>query len=1029
MMVLSNKIFFAFLLWIIPLSGFCQLPLEYIEKYSMRDGLSSNSISDQVIDPDGYLWIATTNGLERYDGYEFKHYFAGTSQFTPSSGLINRLLLLDSFHLALGTEDGFNILDLKTGVFKKIKFSPPVNSKYESFTIMLNQIKHVEKDINGNIWLGTPVALIRLDSAANTKNIYWSDYSSDDIGKKRLFFVWKIIPVASGDVLFFLNKGNYAWSKKPGSETDTLTTLKPLSGGEYSFLEHTAYTHCFRVKNYLFYLKDGIDSLFVFDEISGRKASCIFPDNRIEFINWRHNLSYLYDGWIALTFDLTGLALIKVNESREYFSITYYNKHYFPNDNFRKIVVDREKNLWSFSTLDGLLKMKYKEQVFKSVTLPPSLKIKDNPMEISSLLRSGKHVFISTRGNGLYKWEPYKNSFAHYTISDSEDKNYYWNNFIWNLRSGNEDTLWMGTHNGLFWYHKEKNRFGRIPGKHSLTLDTVPITTQFTDSRGLVWIGLGKGNGVCQYNPTTHTYKIFTNSAGMYPFRYPVAIAEDSHTNLWFLSDNSESLVRWDRKSGQFFEKPIPFQGVRLKPYYSIFIDKSDGIWMDMESSGLIRYDINSEKIERTGQKNNLWLSYVGGFYQDKMQRIWMASSGLFCFDPSSAGFISYRNWQGAPIENYTSTFYWDSVSGNLFGAAYDKIIYFSPEKLEKTNGNIPVHITSLTVNGREINIPVDRKLHLDWDENTISIRFTGINLTDGDQNRYAYKMANADWIEIGKERQINFASLSPGTYNLRLRTARVGNDWSEVMEQIQLVISPPFTKTIWFYLLCFSGLILLFFLWYRIRTNNYMKMQKLRSHISRDLHDELGSKLTSISYLSMGAQNKNPGNIELLDTLKRINRNSIEVSDSLREIIWGVSPDADNLNQIIPMLISYTAEMLETKNIELNAHEDKIPENLKLEHQQKKDFIMIYKEAIHNILKHSDAGRVEIGFTYRQKILSLSIKDNGNGFETNGQGIGNGLRNMTNRAKANNWEFNICSQLKRGTSIDVKIKITKMWY
>lgn len=1003
---------------------YCQPSLEYLQKLTPKDGLSGNSIFDLVIDYNGFLWVATSNGLSRYDGTEFKTYFAGNNPNSPSSNAINRLFLMDSMHMAIATGSGLNILDLKTGIFKKIFFTVSENSKYHSFIHHLNNITQIEKDKYGNIWIGTSIALMRLDSTLQLKKIYWSDYKPEDINKNRMLFVNRILPMPSGDVLIFLNNGNYFWRKNNSPGTDTLHALKDWQNGRFPFFDKEPPGYFYSVNSLLLFLKTGADSLFLFDEKTGRLASCYFPDFKFEYIDWQQQFSYLYDGWAALSFKSKGLALIKIINNNKILSIEYYKKHFFPNDNFLSITVDKENNLWARSAFDGLIKLKYQDQLFKEITLQTDGKDIEKPTEISSFLRKNNRIYIGTQGKGLYEWVPFENNFIPHPQKTSGNENIdYWNNTIWNLRNGAGDTIWIGTQIGLFWYHCKSGIYGRISSTHPQVVDSVAITTQFTDSYGLVWMGLGKGNGVCQFNPASNQYKLFPNKGGSFPYRYPVSIAEDSKSNIWFLNDNTINLVEWKRKTNDFIikENKIPFAGTRGN--LQLFIDDNDIAWMNLEGAGFICYNIRNGKIDLIGQKNNLPVSLTPGYFQDKSRRLWIASSGLYCFDPATNHFITYRERLGMPVENYSSPFYYDSLSGNLFVAAYNKIIYFVPEQMQRADDKMPVLITGIRIQGKKIELPKNKKIQLKWNENNVTVNFTGVNLTDGMQNRYAYKLAGGQWIDIGNNRQINFASLAPGSYDLLIRGAKINGNWSPDMAHMNIEIMPPFTGTIWFYLLCIIVIFLLIYTWYRIRLNHYIKVQKLRSHISRDLHDELGSKLTSISYMSLDAQNKYARFPELQRILDKINSNSIQISASLREIIWGVNPDADKFNRIFPRLVAYASEMLEMKSIELSIQSTDIPENLKLEHFQKRDFEMIFKEAINNIVKHAEASSVHLTLSFHGKNIHLSILDDGLGFIMDNSKEGNGLKNMESRAMSNHWKFEMNAMIGKGTELKLEIK------
>lgn len=190
-----------------PISALNQPTLHYIEKITTSQGLSSNRVSDVVQDKDGFLWIGTSHGLNRYDGTGMVHYFANASNNALSDNNIYRLVTLDdSTRIAIATHHGLSILDTRTESFHNIYF--PSDSVWEAYD---NTIILLEKDMHGNLWAGTPTRIYRLDPKLHISKIFRGNYKPTDIRNKRLRYVQKIIPLVTGDVLIWLNSGLKVW--------------------------------------------------------------------------------------------------------------------------------------------------------------------------------------------------------------------------------------------------------------------------------------------------------------------------------------------------------------------------------------------------------------------------------------------------------------------------------------------------------------------------------------------------------------------------------------------------------------------------------------------------------------------------------------------------------------------------------------------------------------------------------------------------------------------------------------------------
>ncbi|HMD00307.1 MAG TPA: histidine kinase, partial [Ferruginibacter sp.] len=228
----------------------------------------------------------------------------------------------------------------------------------------------------------------------------------------------------------------------------------------------------------------------------------------------------------------------------------------------------------------------------------------------------------------------------------------------------------------------------------------------------------------------------------------------------------------------------------------------------------------------------------------------------------------------------------------------------------------------------------------------------------------------------------------------------------------------------IWFYALIAVITGGIFYALYYFRLKQIMKTEQIRSEISRNLHDEVGSTLTNISLGSLLAQKQLHDQHALQRILKKIYEDSQHVSESMREIVWSINPTIDTLGEALPRMLHYASELLEAEDIELQAEIAPEIENIKLTMQKRRDLYMIFKETVNNLAKHSKATIVTIRFHLNEKVLVMSVSDNGVGFDTTAPLINNGLKNMQERAARHQWKLNIRSAFGAGTSINLKAQI-----
>lgn len=1023
-----QKYFLYAVLNIYPAGILCQPDVHFAERLTIADGLSSNKASDIVQDYRGFLWIGTSSGLDRYDGAVLTPFHIRSDRPEINRHIITRLILIDSFRIAVGSHQGISIFDTRNGTFQNVNL---INSQGDPqpdplWQTLLHTITMMEKDKNGNIWAATPVCLYRLDRNFKVQKIFHSDYIPSDVNKKRFIFVRKILPLHTGDVIFWLNTGQYVWPGPADKNKDTLISIKEKTQAQLSFLKDVRAPDCFLVyEHYLIYLKPGIDSLFCHDELTREITSCFFPFNDQEHIDWQQHISTLSDGWLSLCFNLKGLTFIQLKQDEGAFSISYFQKNFFPDKTLRKIISDNEGNWWALSDGNGILKMSVSGDIFHEQLLTPNGSKKQPDFEVASFKRIADRIFIASYGGGLYEWDFVENRFSHFSNKNPGEPPLV--NTVWNFRQGVGDTVWLGTQTGLRWYNTRTHFFGRIPGPHPGILDSFPIPVQYTDSKGMVWLSIGGGHGLCSYDPTTHRYQVISGRSGGYPYRYAMAIAEDKQSNLWFISDNTTELVKWSRNTGRFTVVSLEQRiGSGYKAGFAIHLDAKDRLWFGVESMGIVCYDTHSGKIEVYGKESGLFADIYYSMKEDPRGRLWIATSmGLSYFDTGTKRFVNFHPEAGMPEGPYPGQLYYDTHSATMFAGAVGRFLYFQPAAIRDRQKPMLVQLTGLTVNDRPYPITADRRISLPWRRNNLAISFSGINLRDGKQNRYAYRIGDNPWIGIGSQQTIRFANLSAGTYHLLIRGARSDGDWSPVTDYLHLTIYPPFFKTVWFYLLCLSLTGGIIYGWYRYRLRQIIKMQAVRSNISRDLHDDIGAALTRISYLSLLSQRKFADNPDLVTQLKKITRDSEAASSSMREIIWNINPGNDHLHEVLPHLIHYASEMLETKAITLRTQLPEDLKKLKFSTGKHRDFKMIFKEAIHNITRHSEAKNVYIEILVANKSLQLKVQDDGSGFDTKTATPGNGLINMRERAAKWGWEFFIQSSPGLGTRLHLSGKIT----
>jgi len=966
----------------------------FIEKLTMAEGLSSNNINDLAQDENGFLWIATPDGLNRYDGTEVTQYFHNPSSNSIPHNYIYCLKKLPGGSLAIGTASGLAFYDDNTGVFQS--FYLRLNSPMDEYN---NIILRLETDMFGNCWAASQNCVYLFDPHHRLKKAFFSPYTGADASRKRIHYADRILPMSNGDVWLHLYDGWRLYDHKKDTLSDTPFFLKD----DALFPE----AHLFSVyEKYLFYICPHTDSLQLLDERGHCLSSWPFPYNKYPYISWSQTVTALDSSRMLLLLHNYGMIIIDIDWRKGLPHFHFMTPLAFPASEYNTALRDVQGNWWLATTGEGLQKISPSRQHFHGETLIDRTSGQPARYEATTISHSGSHLWIGTYGNGFFEKDLRRDSIRQYFLTHTGDDT--WANFVWNIRQINEDTLWVGTQIGLFWYSLASQRCGRLPacpGKPR-ALDSVAITTQFCDGNGFVWMGLGKGHGLCRWDPGQRCFHYYPgNDPHAYPLRYPTHISGDGQNDLWFISDASGKLVHWSRRTDSFEVVSLPATlREQLGNLSSICCDDDSILWLGSIASGLVRYDRYKGTAILYGHEKGLGNSHISSIYNDERGRLWLATEGgLTCFYLSRESFINYSTKDGLPVTYPTAEFYFDSSSGRLYSGGHGNFFYFFPHLICSLRTPPKTMITGIRT-----------------DDNNVMVQYAAIDLTDGASTCYAYQLQGMDtgWIMVGRQRQINFSHLGPGSYTFMVHAASAGSELFGQTASVSFRIPTPFARTPVFYALMALALGGLVYTFYRLRQKQLNNTLQIRSEISRNLHDEVGANLTNISLSSLRARQQLHNKKAVSQLLESIYQDSQTVSEAMRDIIWSIDPAIDTLGDALPRMLHYATRLLEANEIELHAEIPAAVEDIKLSMKQRRDVYLIFKEGVNNMAKHSNATQAFIHFASAANTLIMTIMDNGSGFDVRAIRMSNGLRNMRERARDHGWQLKIESGPKEGTTI-----------
>ena len=448
-----------------------------------------------------------------------------------------------------------------------------------------------------------------------------------------------------------------------------------------------------------------------------------------------------------------------------------------------------------------------------------------------------------------------------------------------------------------------------------------------------------------------------------------------------------------------------------------IIEDRDDGYWCSA-GGGLYRFrPTEPEPFRKVAEVTGLQ-----GLTLDKSGRVWgIASGGLFCYDPStgtSALFVDALALNG--LEGYPVT----DAHGHIWATNGEALLAIDVASLLAMRAPPQPRLAALSLFDLRVDsLLSSRTAALPYDHNYLFITPSVVDPSAGNDARFRYRLAgdNERWIALGKDERIALAGLAPGRYELELGASRAAsNQWATTAWSF--VILPPWWRSWWFMLIVVSGLAGIALLLLRYRSKQRMREQALRDRLARDLHDDIGSTLGSISYFSeLGKQQLEEADIAAAHSvMERMGARSREMIARMSDIVWSVDPKNDGGGSLIERMQLFAAEALAAKDIALDFRADANVAAQKLDMVQRRELFLVLKESVTNAVKHAACTKVRVELRIDHGHIVLVVQDNGKGMARSHADRlnGNGLASMHKRAAAIGGRLEITESEGGGTRV-----------
>ncbi|MFN7966481.1 MAG: two-component regulator propeller domain-containing protein [Acidobacteriota bacterium] len=960
-----------------------------LRRYTTADGLPSDTVRVLLRDSLGLLWIGTDEGLARFDGRTFR-------TFDAEAGLPHATI--KSLHetlageLWVGTAKGLAVLSLRGDSASHFEFVPLTEGGIEQQP----SVMALDEGPDGALWIGTTVGAFHLQGPAGARKVesFPIDFINTNDETINWEYVRSVLAAPDGSVWFGTSTGVYRCERHGSCRHTTRQDLLP-----------NPYIHSLLRGNdgRIWASGRGPGIAQVSLDADG-KALAVAPFKQGMPLHWVMQLA-LEDSRTMWAATLAGLVQLDMSDPRQPRIVRRLGRQSgFPHDEFSAIAFAEDGVVFLGHPFSGLVR--WDRRGVTSYVDDPGLP----GAWIERLFRAqnGEWFGISF-GPTAQLVQQINGAFVSVAVRLPAGQVMPWLPTALHAR---DRRWWIPTTEGVCIFPPSE-RVDALKGTNPERclgkregLPGSPVFGLFEDSQGDVWIGSERDRlgALGRWRTKLQRYDSFGPDQGLPDIHFAHSFAEDRSGAIWMAS-YARGLLRY--KHGRF-EQVGSDPALRSTTAHEFLIDRSGRLWVSYYSHGLYRCDDPTAEVpvlQKVGRERGLISEQGGALAEDRFGQIYHGTSqGLFRIDPANHTARRFGLEDGFPTL-YTRAAI-EGADGRIWVALDEGFSVLTPTVDTQTLPPDPV-IVGVRAGGLPLELPLlgraqIEQIELPASRSSIELSVSAPSLKSAARVLFQSRLKGTDEA-FGPATADNtrlYPSLSPGSHRIEIRSVGPTGAISAGVAHVDVRVLAPLWRRGWFIATIAALFAAFAYLAHRQNLEKRLAVERMRLRIATDLHDDLGSSLSSIALQSEVLGKTAPGLAPAeRDRLKQIGASAAAMVETMSDIVWAVNPRYDRLSQLAHRMHRFARETLAPAGIAVSFEETGGLDDVALDSAARRQIYLIFKESIHNALKHSGATQVSITIARHGARTRMEVRDDGRGFDpTKSGGTGLGIESMRRR-------------------------------